>query len=63
MQDRQCILTTQEKFIDIVSYSTLQLTIKKPLLVMVWSSIKKEYPQLSEKAIILLFSYTSIKTT
>ena len=66
-------LTEHEKFIDVASESTLQLNSELLPLVKFWCSIK-EYPQLSEKAITLLYqlaylceggfsAHTSTKTT
>ena len=40
-----------ENLIHMVSVSTLHLTFNQPPLVEFWCSIKKEYPQLSEKSI------------
>lgn len=48
------IVTEYEKFIVMVSDSTLCLTFKKLPLVKFWCSIKEEYPKLSEEAIMML---------
>lgn len=46
-----------EKFIDLVSDSTLQLTFKKLLFVKFSCVSREECPQLSEKTIIILPSF------
>lgn len=51
-----------EKFIDIVSDSTLQLIFKKLSLVKFLYSIKKKYQQLLEKAIKILSFVTSYQS-
>lgn len=49
-------LTEYEKFLDMTSDSTLQLTLKKLLFVNFWfSTIGEEYPKLSKKVIKILF--------
>lgn len=51
------MLTKHEKFIDMVSESTLQITFKKLLLIEFWWSIKEVYSQLPEKAIKIFLPY------
>lgn len=50
-------VTEYEKFIDTVSDSTQQLTLKKVSLVKFWYSIKQNWPQLFEEPIQLLFPF------
>lgn len=69
------VTTAYEKFINILSASAEQLTFKKEPLVKFRCSIRKEYPQLSEKALrrfhfpvtypceARFSSYTSVKTS
>lgn len=45
------------KYIDKVSDFTWQLTFKKLSLVEFWDDIKEQYPQLSEKAVTVLFLF------
>lgn len=49
-------VSEREKFSDVISDSTLELTFKILSLVKTWSNIK-EYPELHEKAIIILHPF------
>lgn len=46
-----------KKSIDVISYSTLQLPLKKILLIELWCNTKENYPQLSERLLKVLFSF------
>lgn len=46
-----------QKFTDVISDSTLQLTSKKVPLVKFWYGIKEEYSQFSEKAVKILLPF------
>jgi len=53
-------VTDYEKFIDMVSDSTLQLSFKKLPLVEFWCNIKEEHPNSFEKAIEILLPFLTV---
>lgn len=54
-QDRLTKRPEHEKFTDMVSSYAIQITSKTLLLTMFWHIIKKEWTQLSEKTMNVLF--------
>lgn len=50
-------VTKYQKFYDMISVSTMQLTFKKLPLFEFWCSIKEVYPHLSEKVIRVRFPF------